>query len=117
MTSIRRIELSRALQCVGKLAKLLAYGGRASTQRTRGHMPVKIAPASDGTLAPDVEGGERIHLPGIWYADNHPKLLLYGRIGGRCLHAAVFERRPLVLVEIGQDRGSLDGGGREAQRR
>ena len=117
MASIRRIELGRALQRVGQPAKLLAHGGRAGGQRPLGHMPVEIAPAGDGTLAADVEGGERIHLPGMRDADDHPELLLHGRIGGRRLHAAVFEGRPRVLVEIGQDRGGLDGVRREAQRR
>ena len=77
-------------------------------------MPIKISLAGDGTLAPDVEGvASAFTCPAC--ADDHPKLLLHGRIGGRCLHATVFEGRPLVLVEIGQDRGGLDGGGREAQ--
>ena len=68
-------------------------------------MPVEVAPAGDRTLAADVERGERIHLAGVRHADDHAELLLHGRIGGRRLHAAEFERRPCVLVEIGQDRG------------
>src|SRR5262249_18487405 len=115
--SIHRIEFGSAFQRIGKSAKLLAYRGCAGGQRSRGHMPIKISSAGDRTLTSDVEGGERIHLPGMWYADDHPELLLYGRIGSRRLHTAVFERRPRVLVEIGQDRGGLDGGGRETQRR
>ena len=89
-------------------------GGAPGGSGPCGRMPVEVAPAGDGTLAPDVEGGERIHLPGIRHADDHPELLLHGGIGGRRLHAAVFERRPRVLVEIGQDRGGLDGFRRES---
>ena len=44
-------------------------------------------------------------VAGMRHADEHPELLLHGRIGGRRLHAAVFEGRPRVLVEIRKDRG------------
>ena len=54
---------------------------------------------------------------GIGLADDHAVLLLHRRVGGGRLHAAEFERRPLVLVEIGEDRRGRDRLGREAQRR
>ena len=79
-------------------------------------MPVEIAAAGDRTLAADIEGGERVDLAGIGNADNHAELLLHGGIGGGWFHAAVFERRPLVLVETGQDLGGFDGFRREAKR-
>jgi hypothetical protein len=44
-------------------------------------------------------------------------LLLHGGVRGGRLHAAEFERRPFVFVEIRQDLRGLDGFGREAQRR
>jgi hypothetical protein len=72
-------------------------------------MPVEIAPACHRTLAADIEGGERVHLPGVGLADDHAELLAHGRIGGGRLHAPVFERRPFIPVEIGQHRGGLDG--------
>jgi hypothetical protein len=80
-------------------------------------VPVEVAAAGHGTLASDVEGGERAELPGIGLARDHPILLLHGGVRGGRLHAAEFERRPFVLVEIGQDRRSLGGLGRVAQRR
>ena len=80
-------------------------------------MPVELAPAGDRTLAADVERAERVELAGVRDADDHAVLLLHRGIGGGRLHAAEFERRALVLVEIGQDRRGLDGLGREAQRR
>ena len=80
-------------------------------------MPVELASAGDGTFAADVQRGERVELPGIGLARDHPILLLHGGVRGGRLHAAEFERRSFVLVEIGQDRRSLDGLGREAQRR
>jgi len=80
-------------------------------------VPVEVAAAGHGTLASDVEGGEGVELPGIGLARDHPILLLHGGVRGGRLHAAEFERRSFVLVEIGQDRRSLDGLGRVAQRR
>jgi hypothetical protein len=77
---------------------------------------VKIAPAGDRALAADVEGGQRVQLPGIRDAGDHPELLRHSRIGGCCLHAPEFEGRPRVFVEIGQDGGRLDGVRREAER-
>ena len=114
---IRGVELGRALEGVRQPAEHLAHGGRAGGKRPRGRVPVEVAPAGDRPFTPNVEGGQRIHLPGIRLADDHPELLLHVGIGGRRLHAAVFEGRPLVLVEIGQDGGGLDGLRGKAQRR
>src|SRR5262249_62347736 len=94
MTSIRCIELGGTLKRVGKPAKLLTYGRGTGGKRSLGHTSVEVSSAGDGTLAPDIQGGERIHLPGMRYADDHPELLLHGRIRGLRLHAAVFEGRP-----------------------
>ena len=116
MAPIHVVELGRALEGVREPAEHLAHGGRAGGKRPRGRVPVEVAPAGDRTLTPDVEGGERIHLPRVRLADDHPELLLHVGIGGRRLHAAVFEGRPLVLVEIGQDGGGLDGFRGKAQR-
>jgi hypothetical protein len=80
-------------------------------------MPIEIAPAGDGTLAAYVEGGQRVQLPGVRGAGDHPKLLRHSRIGGRRLHAPEFEGGARVFVEIGQNRGGLHGGGRKAKRR
>src|SRR5262249_62337148 len=91
MGAIGRIEPGRTFQSVGKPAELLAHGWRAGGERPRGYMPIKISPTSHRTLAPDVEGGERIHLPGVGSTDDHAELLLYGRIGSRRLHATVFQ--------------------------
>src|ERR1019366_2540640 len=79
-------------------------------------MSVEIAVASHRALAPYVESGKRIHLPRIWNADDHAKLLLCVGVRSSRLHAAKFERRPPVFVEIGQDGGGLDSLGGEAKR-
>ena len=80
-------------------------------------MPVEIAAAGDRALAADVQRGERVDLPGIRLADRHAELLGDLRIGSGRFHAAEFERRPLVFVEIGQDRRCLHGLDGETQRR
>ncbi len=116
IASIHGVELGRALEGVRKPAEHLAHGGCARRKRPRGRMSVEVTPTGDGTLPSDVEGGERIHLTRIRRADDHSELLLDVRIGSRRLHASVFEGRALVLVEIGQDRGRLDGLRGEAQR-
>ena len=116
MASVRGVELGRALEGVREPAEHLAHGGRAGGKRPRGRVPVEVAPAGDRPLAPNVEGGERVHLPGIRLADDHPELLRHVGIGGRRLHAAVFEGRPRVPVEIGQHGGGLDGVRGKAQR-
>ena len=117
MAPVGGVELGRALQRVGQPAKLIAHGRGAGGQGARGRVPVEIAPAGDGTLATDVEGGQRVQLPGVRDTGDHPELLRHGRIGGRRLHTPEFEGRPRVFVEIGQDRGRLDGVRRKAQRR
>ena len=111
------IELGGAFESVGQLAEVFADRRRARRQRSLGRVPVELAAAGHRALAPDVERRERIELPGIGDAGDHPVLLLHRRIGRGRLHAAEFERRPLVLVEIGENRRGLDGLGREAQRR
>jgi len=78
---------------------------------------VEIAAAGDRTLAPDVQGGERVELSGIALARDHPVLLLHSSVRRGGVHPAEFERRPFVFAEIGKDRGGLDGLGGKAQRR
>ena len=114
---VRGVELGGPLERIGQPAEDLAHRRRAGRQRPVRRMPVEVAAAGDRALAADVERRERIHLAGIGDADDHAELLLHGGIGGGRLHAAEFERRPLVLVEIGQQRRGLDGLRREAQRR
>jgi hypothetical protein len=80
-------------------------------------MPVVLAATGHRALAADVERGERIELTDVRLADDHAVLLMHGRIGSGRFHAAEFERRPFVFVEIRQDLRGLDGFGREAQRR
>ena len=109
IASVRGVELRRPLEGVRKLAEHLAHRGRAGRKRPRRRVTVEVAPARDRTLPPDVEGGERVDLSRARRADDHPELLLHAGIGGGRLHAPVFEGRALVLVEIGQDRGRLDG--------
>ena len=104
-----RVELGGALERVGLLAEDLADRRRAGRQRPVRRMPVELAPAGDRALAADVERGERVELAGIRDADDHAELLLHVGIGGGRLHAAEFERRALVLVEIGQERRGLHG--------
>ena len=80
-------------------------------------MPVKIALAGHRAFAANVERSKCVDLTGIGLADNHAELLLHAGIGSGWLHAAEFQRRPLILVEIGQDRRGFHGLGRKAQRR
>ena len=101
---VRGVELGRALERIGKVAEILAHRRRAGRQRSERGMPVEFAAAGDRALAPDVEGGKCIHLAGIRDADDHSELLLDFGIGSGRLHAAEFERWPLVLVEIAAER-------------
>src|SRR6266481_5756308 len=80
-------------------------------------MPVELAAAGYRALASHVERRKGIELSGIWDAGDHSILLLHRRVGSSCFHTAEFERRPAVLVEIGENRRGLDGFGRETQRR
>ena len=59
----------------------------------------------------------RVELAGVRNADDHAELLLHVGLGGGRLHAAEFERRAFVLVEIGQDGRGLHRLRRELQRR
>jgi len=80
-------------------------------------VPVEIAAAGHRALASDVERGQRVELPGIGQARDHPILLLHRRVGRGRLHATVFNGWPDVFVEIGQHRRGLDRLSREAERR
>ena len=117
IAAIRRVELGGPLERIGLPPENLAHGRRVGRQRPFGRMPVVIAATRDGSLAADVEGGQRIHLPGVRHPDDHAELLPYGRVGGGGLHAAEFERWPQVFIEIGQQGRCLDGLRGEAQRR
>src|SRR5204862_6302103 len=102
-------------QRVGRVTEHLADRRRAGRQRPLGRGTVERALAGHRALAADVERGERVELPGIRLAGDHAVLLLHRGVGGGRLHAAEFERRTLVFVEIGEDRGGRDGFGRETQ--
>ena len=80
-------------------------------------MAIEFTTTGDRPLATDVQRRECIHLTGIRNADDHAELLLHPGVGGGGLHAAVFERRSVVLVEVGQKRRRFHGPGRERQRR
>ena len=110
------IELGGAFERVGQLAEVFADRRRARRQRPLGGMPVELAATGHRPLAPDVQGRKGIELPGIWDARDQSVLLPHRRIGSGRFHAAEFERRTLVLVEIGENRRGFDGLGREAQR-
>ena len=70
-------------------------------------MKIVLSLAGDRALAANVEGSDRVYLPCIRLADDHPILLVHVGIRGRRLHAAELKRRPLVLVEIRKDRRCL----------
>ena len=80
-------------------------------------MAVEIALAGNRAFSANVESCERVELPALLDADDHAELLRRARIGRGPLHSAVFQRRALVLIEIGQNIRGLCGAGREAQRR
>jgi hypothetical protein len=65
-------------------------------------MPVELAATGHRPLAPDVQRRKRVEVPGIRNTSDHSVLLLYRRIGSGRLRAAEFERRTVVLVEIGE---------------
>ena len=79
-------------------------------------MPVELAPAGHRTLAADIERADAVDLAGIGNADDHAELLLHVGLRRGRLHPAVFDRRALVLVEIGQDGRGLHRLRREFQR-
>lgn len=66
-------------------------------------MSVVVAATSDRPFATDVKGRKGIELARIGQTNDHAKLLLYGRIRARRLHAAKFERLSPVLAEIRED--------------
>jgi hypothetical protein len=80
-------------------------------------MTVERSLAGDGSFAANVERRERIHLPSIRLADDHPVLLQHVGIRSRRFHAAEFEGQTPVLVQIGQHGGGFDGFRGKAQRR
>ena len=115
--AVLRVELGGALQGIGLPAERLAHGRRTRRERSGRRVRIERALARDRSFAADVERFERIQLPRI--RDPHPHAHLGGdaRIGHRPLHAAVIKRQAPVLIQVGQDRGSLHGPRREHQRR
>src|SRR5262249_47979120 len=115
MASVHRVELGRALERVGIVTKHLAHRGSAGRQWPLRRMAVELTTARDGTLTPDVERRERIHLAGIRDADDHAVLLLYVRVRSRRLHASVLEWLSRERVEIGKEARGLDRLGGKAE--
>ena len=111
------IELGGALQRVGLLEEHLADRRRAGRQRPLRRMAVERALAGHRALATNVDRRQRVDLAGIRDAGDHAELLLHARVRRGRLHAAIFERRSLVPVEVGQHVRDLDRPGREGQRR
>ncbi len=106
---ISGIKLSRPLQRVGQVAEEFADRRCAGRQWPLRGVAVEIAAAGYRPLAADVERGKSIDLAGIRDAGDHAELLRYRRIGSGWFHAAEFERRPVVLIEVGQDGRGADG--------
>ncbi len=117
MAAVKRVELGGLFERVGQTAKVLADRRRARRQRTRRRVAVEGAAAGHRALAADVQRGERIQLTALGDAGDHAVLLLHRRVGGGRLHAAEFERRALVFIEVGVRRRRFDGRRREVQRR
>ena len=80
-------------------------------------MPVVIALARHGALAPDVQGGEGVHLARVRDSDDHAVLLLDLGVGRGGLHAAELERRACVFFQIGPVVGGLHRPGGKLDRR
>ncbi len=116
IAAVLSVKRGRVLKRVGQMTKIFAYWRRALRQRAERRMPVEIATAGDGPLAANVEGRQRVHLTGIRLADGHAELLNDVGIRGCRLHAAEFERRAFVSVEIGQQRRRFHGFRCEMQR-
>ena len=91
-----------ALKRVGLLAEFFAHRRRAGRQWSIGRTPVAIALAGHRALAADIERAERVQLTGVGNANRHTVLLLHSRIGRGWFHAAKFDGRAGVLIEIGQ---------------
>ena len=117
IAAVTGVERSGGFERIGEVAELVTDRRCAGRKRPKRRVTVKLALAGDGTLAADVEGCQRVELAGIRLAGDHAVLLLHRGIGGGRLHAAEFERGALVFVELGEDRRSADGFGREMQRR
>src|SRR5207248_2350 len=113
--AIAGVERGSGFERVGQIPEDFADRRRARRQRALGRVAVEFALAGNRTLAADVQGRERVELTGIRLAGDHAVLLQYRGVGGGWLHAAEFERRALVLVEIGEDRRGCDGFGRKLQ--
>ena len=111
------VELGGALERIRQLAKEFARRRRTLRQRSHRGMKIEAALAGHRAFAADVERSDGVDLACVRLADNHAELLLHARIGRGRLHAAEFQRRTSVLVEVRQDRGGLHGFGRKAQRR
>ncbi len=105
--AVLRIELRCAFQRVWLLAKFFACHRCARGQRPRRWMRIELAFARDRALAADIQGLQRIDLPGVRQADAHAHLRDDARIRDSRLHAAVFERQTLVLIQVRKYRGCL----------
>ena len=103
----------------GRWRKNSHTGGAPGGSGPSDGMPVEVAAAGHRALAADVERRERVQLPGVRDADDHAELLLDRRIGCGRLHAAEFERRSRVLVEVGKivEASTVSRGKRERRAR
>ena len=115
--AVSRVELGAALEGIRLPAERLASGRRTWRERSGGRVRIERALARDRSFAADVQRFERVQLPGIRDPDPHAHLGADDRIGDGSVHAAVIKRQALVLIEVGQNRGSLHSPGREHERR
>ena len=90
-----------------------APGGSGPSDGCLSNSPQQVTERSPRMLSVPM----RVELAGVRDADDHAELLRHVGLGGGRLHAAEFERRAFVLVEIGQDGRRLHGLRRELQRR
>ena len=111
------IEFGSALQSIGEMAEHLANRRRPLGQRPERGMQIIIAAAGHRSFAADIEGGQRIDLPGLRHADDHAILLHDRGVGGGRLHPAEFDGRALIEIVIGQHIAHRHGLRRKSQRR
>ena len=103
------VEFGGSFERVRVVAEHFADRRRAGRQGTERRMSVEFALAGHRTFAADVQCRERVELARIGLADDHAVLLVHIGVGGGRLHAAEFERRTLILIEIGKDRCAGNG--------
>ena len=104
MIAILRIQFSSPLKRIGQCTQHGAGGRRISSQLACRQWRIKFTLAGDGTFTANVQSRQRAQLSGIGYAHHDTELLLHTGIGSCGFHAPEFQRRTIVLIQLGVQR-------------